>query len=306
MTKRSRVISVALCAVIVAAGLCGWLLWPRDRLLRGKRESQWIAGISYNSSDEQTQQWRELGPDGLQVLARYLDRGRFYRKTYTRIAPHVPAALWPVLRHFPEPALEHPSRMCVIELLHDLGKDAAPVEPAIARALDDDDLGVRQIALACYEWGLFTANADRLKAARLPAFLRALKSPDWGIRNNAAVALQHYASNAPGVVPALANALQDSSDHVRLRAIESLIYIDPPAAIHAGAISVITNLMKDPDDQVALQAPELLLQLGPAAKSAEPALIECVQTRSNSVTAHFAAETLKKLSPVAAATAGIE
>jgi HEAT repeat protein len=91
--------------------------------------------------------------------------------------------------------------MCVISLLRQLGKDAKPVEPAIARALNDDDSGVRLSALGCYE-ELLNVMSEKEKVERLPAFLLALRDQDEGIRNNAAVALWHYPGHGPQVVPA--------------------------------------------------------------------------------------------------------
>ena len=101
----------------------------------------------------------------------------------------------------PKPADAHATRMCVISLLRQLGKDAKPVEPAIARALNDDDSGVRLSALGCYE-ELLNVMSEKEKVERLPAFLLALRDQDEGIRNNAAVALWHYPGHGPQVVPA--------------------------------------------------------------------------------------------------------
>jgi hypothetical protein len=51
--------------------------------------------------------------------------------------------------------------------------------------------GVRQIAIGCYEELLGEMTA-RQKAARLPAFIRAMQDTEWGILNNAANALGLY------------------------------------------------------------------------------------------------------------------
>lgn len=79
-----------------------------------------------------------------------------------------------VYRWLPNPADAHSTRMCVVALLSQLGKDAKPVEPAIARALEDDDAGVRLGALACYE-GLLEVMKEKEGVRRLPEFLRAMQ-----------------------------------------------------------------------------------------------------------------------------------
>src|ERR1035441_4206468 len=136
----------------------------------------------------------------------------------------------------PKPADSRSTRMCVLSLLSQLGTDAKPVEPAIARALNDDDNGVRLSALGCYEQ-LLSMMSEKEKVARLPAFLLALRDQDEGIRNNAAVALWHYSGHGPQVVPALVQKLQDPNLEVRLQAAKALAHIDVQAATQIGRAS---------------------------------------------------------------------
>ncbi len=304
MTTRFRfVLAILLFAVL--GGIAWRVLRPHEAVLRGKPESEWIKSIKYNGDDAQTQQWRELGPDGLRLLAGTLDRGRLYRKTYRWIMPRLPGVLSrPLSRRLPAPADAHSTRMCVIDLLSRLGKDAKPVEPAIARALDDDDAGVRLSALGCYESGLLEVIGEKDKAARLPAFLRAMQDSDWAIRNNAAVALWFYPGQTQVVVPVLITALRDSDIHVRLLAAKALVHMDLHAGIRAGVIPILINILKDRNDQVAYQAAGVLGDMGKEAASAVPDLIESSQG-TNSLVADSAARALKKIGPVAAAGAKV-
>jgi hypothetical protein len=305
MRKGKRI----LLAGLLVAALCGfaWLvLRPHSGVFRGKPESEWIKSITYNGNDAQTQQWREFGPDGLRLLAKTLNQGRIYRKIYRWTMPRLPGALNHILYpRLPNPMDSHSTRMCVIALLSSLGKDAKLVEPAIARALDDDDGGVRLSALGCYEGRLLEVIGKKEKAARLPSFVRAMQDREWAVRNNAAVALWFYQDQAQAVVPVLVKALQDPDAHVRLLSAKDLVHIDSKAGIEAGIVPILIDILKSPDDQVAYQAAESLGELGNASVLVVPALVESVHG-TNRLVAQTAARALKKIDPEAAARAGVK
>lgn len=283
-------------AIVLLASVAafGWIAFgPHDRLLHGKRESEWIKGISYYGDETQLKAWRGLGPDGLHLLARTLDRGRSYRKTYRWIMPRLPgrlnAFLYPLV---PKPADSHQTRMCVISLLSQLGTDAKPVEPAIARTLSDDDLGVRLCALGCYD-RLLPVMGQKDKLARLPEFLRAMQDTDSGIRNNAAVALRFYSGFAPAVVPLLVKALHDPYINARMQVTKALARVDLQAGLKAGIVPVVIEILRNPDDQVAYQAAELLGEMGAEPALAVPALTEAAQG-TNSLVASTARRALAR------------
>ena len=72
---KSKKGNLLIALVLVLVGGLAWLLLPRpDFAFHGKAESEWIKGIVYNGGEEQTKQWRDLGPDGVRVLTRALDR----------------------------------------------------------------------------------------------------------------------------------------------------------------------------------------------------------------------------------------
>jgi HEAT repeat protein len=292
MHKRLGIL-FAILSITLFGGLVWQVLRTRDKLFHGKPEREWIKSITYYGDDAQLKQWREFGPAGLRLLAGTLDHGRLYRKTYRWVMPRLPGVLSGSLySRLPNPADSHATRMRVISLLRQFGKDAKPVEPAIARALNDDDQGVRLSALGCYE-ELLEVMGEKEKLARLPEFLRAMQDSDAGIRNNAAVALWHYPGQAQVFAPVLVKALQDPDVGVRMLAAKALAHVDPQAGLRAGIVPVVVEILRDPDDQVAYQAAELLGELKTEPALAVPALAESVQG-TNALVASTAARALAR------------
>jgi hypothetical protein len=280
-------------AVAVLGGLTWQVLRARDKVFHGRPEKEWIKSIAYFGDDAQRKQWREFGPAGLRLLARRLDQGRLYRKAYRWMMPRLPGALSGTLyRRLPNPADSHSTRMCVVALLRQLGKDAMPVEPAIARALSDDDVGVRQIAIGCYE-ELLEVLGEKEKLARLPEFLRAMQDRDTGIRNNAAVALWHYPNQAQVVAPVLVKAVQESDCGVRMLVVKALAHVDLQTGLRAGIMPVVIEILKNPNDQVAYKAAELLGEMRAEPALAVPALAEAVQG-TNALVASTSARALAR------------
>jgi len=280
------------------------ILWavirPRDPIFHGKPESQWIEHLAYHDQ-EQVQQWREFGSDGVRVLVRGLEGAnrpadRFYRNTYRRMSGLLPGE---VMRLLPVPRMDatRSTRMRVLSLLSSLGKDALAAAPAVSRALRDEDESVRAIAI-----GFFTDTEDedallnqlpaRQKQKLLPDFARALEAGrDWGLRNNAALALRYYPEDRSVVVPALANALSDPVPQVRMVAAESLHGVAPDAIARKGVVPVVIGILRDPDDQIASRAARLLGEMAENPDLTVPALVESVQG-TNRLVASSAASAL--------------
>jgi non-SMC mitotic condensation complex subunit 1 len=297
--KRPWLIPLWVLAVVVVSGLglLALLLLPRDRLFHGKLESEWIKGVNYGMSlsdeqnREQAQRWHEFGPEGLRVLERGLnpERGRRYREIYRRVSLKWPRFLVSLL---PTPPMDatRGTRMNVLDLLWRMGKDAHPAWPAVARALADEDAGVRQIAITFFTHPEDdTAFLNQMRAPDkkelLPLFLRALEDnrANWGLRNNAALALKYYPEQAPRVAPALEKALQDPSPYVRLIAAEGLNRVDAEMAKKAGAVTVMSRLMQDQDDQVASRAAFVLRQFQNEPDAAVSALLQALQSTNSNV-----------------------
>ena len=131
------------------------------------------------------------------------------------------------------------------------------------------------------------------KRRLLPDFIRAVetKIDDWGLRNNAALALKYYPEEAKIVTPVLIKALQDSSPWVRQCAAESLNRIAPELVTKAGVVPIVIRVLKDPDDQIAWRAAQLLGEMRQEPALAVPALIESLEN-TNSLVASTAAQAL--------------
>jgi HEAT repeats len=300
MTDWKRFLMVGLLAVIVAIAILWVIVRPRDPMFRGKPESQWIEQLAYRD-DEQVKQWRGFGADGVRVLVRALEGAnqpadRFYRNTYRRTSHLLPGKLIGLL---PAPRMDatRSTRMKVVSLLSSLGKDAHGAVPAMAQALKDENESVRATAITFFtdtegEDALLNQMPALRKRELLPEFIRALGTgQDWGLRNNAALALKYYQDERALVVPALTNALNDPMPEVRIVAAESLQRVAPGVAASEGVVQVVIDILRNPDDQIADRAAELLGKMADQPALAVPALIEGVQG-TNRLVASSAASAL--------------
>jgi hypothetical protein len=297
--QRKRRIRLFALAMLLAASLAtlGWFLLPDDDpMFHGKPESQWVTNIVYGMqlSDSETkaqaQRWRDFGPEGLRVLERGLvaSRGHRYRKFYRRYAPKLPR--W-VVDLLPRPTMDHSpgTRMCVLNLLCRMEKDAWPAWRAAARALEDENDGVRQMAINFFTWheddsAFLNHMPARDKKTLLPLFLQALETArSWGPRNNAALALRYYRDEKAAVIPALTNALGDTEPYVRLTVAGSLNHVDAEAASRAGVVKVLGVLVTDANDQIAGRAASALRQCRNDADAAVAALIEALHSTNSYV-----------------------
>jgi hypothetical protein len=288
--------------LIAAFGVVLWMLLPaREALFRGKPESYWITNINYFGTSEQTAQWRGFGPDGMRFLAGALDRTYgwpyTYRKTYRRYAYRLPAF---VTRRLPAPVEPRHTQMCILSLLSQMSEDTNCVrfaEPAVARALKDDDHGVCGVALGWYESGgpLMSAEARR---ARLPDFLRLMQGDDQWLRNNAAVALAHFRNEASTVAPVLAKALQETNPQIRITIAGALATVDPQVAVQSGVVPIAIEILRNPDDQIAYRAAMLLGRLVAEPALSVPALIEGTRSTNDLVAIDSMAALVKFREPM--------
>jgi hypothetical protein len=288
--RRSRRWRVAV-LLAFTAGFTGLVLWlgnvtfvSHDPPFHGKPESEWIKTLKY-SDDEQVKEWRAYGEPGVQVLIRGLESAnrpgeRAYRK-YNRLLPAYLRRWLPA----PKPDATRSTRMCLVSLLRSLENDAKSATAVMIRTVKKDEAdSVRQSAIGYLtssenENCLLNKLPAREKRALLPALILAIQDAgNWGLRNNAAMALKYYPEQREVVAPVLVNALKDSQPQVRLLAAEALNRIDPDAAKRAGASSIIVAITKNPDDQIAARAVAALGHLGSQPDLAVPALVECLQS----------------------------
>jgi hypothetical protein len=223
-SKRRWIVAVFLTFTAMLTGLVLWfsgiLPVSRDPLFRGKPESEWIANLEYGD-DQQVEEWRAYGEEGVQVLIRGLERAnrpgeRAYRR-FNELLPDFPRQWLPA----PRRDSTQETRECLVSLLSSLGSDAKSAAPVMIRTASTDEFhGVRQSAI-----GFFITSAGdntllnqipvKEKKALLPALIRAVQDPgNWGLRNNAAILLKFYPEQREVVGPVLVKALQAYSDSI--------------------------------------------------------------------------------------------
>lgn len=277
---------------IVAMGILWAVVRPRDPPFRGKLESQWVENLA-NNDEEQAKQCQGTGADRLRVLVRALDGSnqpltRFYGNTYQLMSALLPGGVMHLLPS---------TRMKVISLLSNFGRDAQEAVPAMSRALKDKDEAVQQIAVCFFidaegDDALLNRLSTELKRELLPEFIRALgNGRDWGLRNNAALALRYYPEERKMVVPALAKALKDPTPRVRIVAAESLHCVASDVVRTEEVVRVVIGVLRHPDDQIAYRAAALLGKMREHSALTVPALIESVHSR-NCLVASSAASAL--------------
>jgi hypothetical protein len=282
--------------LVFTAAAMGLALWwgkvalaSRERVFRGKPESEWIKNLKY-WDDPQVAEWRSYGEEGVQVLIRglqraYRPRERLYRNCYRPLPPLLQ-------RFLPNPKQDSTRvrRMCLVSLLASLGTNALSATPVmIWTAREDESDTVRQGAISYFnstedDKSILNRLPRNQKDALLPALIRSVQDPgNWGLRNNAALSLQWYPERRDIVAPVLLGALKDPQPQVRLLAAEALNRVAPDIARKAGATSVLVAIAKNPDGQIAYRAVAGLGHAGSDPILAVPALVECLQSTNTLV-----------------------
>lgn len=261
----------------------------QDQVFRGKPESEWIKTVKYND-EEQEKEWQSYGEEGAEVLIRGLKRARRPgERAYRRLNRKLPVA---GRRFLPSAKADSTriTRHCLVALIADLGTNAnAATDIMIDVVVDDEDPAVRQSAV-----NFFTESEDEnsrinklppaQKTRLLPGLISALQdTSNWGLRNNAALALKFYPEHRLTVAPVLRNALQDTQPQVRLLAAEALNRVDPDIARELRITSILAEIAKNPDDQIAYRAVAALERPGAEPEVAVPALIEALGSTNSLV-----------------------
>jgi hypothetical protein len=226
---------ILLIALLVA--LLSQFTWlfvpPHDPLFHGKPEREWIKRVGYNGDENRTRQWRELGPGGLRVLARAVEKADHpikgtFRRAYRYLWSKLPGLLMCWLPN-PGPVVTGGPPMNINVVLSRLGKDANLAAPAVARALKSEEGGVRRGAINFFTWGegdncLWNQMEPKAKRKLLPDLIRGLedKGAGWALVYRATLALQHYPELLEVVMPVLVKALRDPSPWVCQCAAEPL------------------------------------------------------------------------------------
>lgn len=332
--KRRR--GIGIFSAVLLLGAMAWLMMrTRDPMFEGKPESHWFTNITYRAEQEEVDKWKSYGPDGARILIKALKKGNGpLERSYAKLWPKLPGL---VRDRLPGPVNSTAVRMCAADMLGRM-HDSKLAMPIFMQTLEvEKSEGVR--ILLIFRLGQYLPEMnERQKKKLLPEFLEAMQSRNWGMRNNAALALKYYPEQKEEVVPVLVKAVRDPQAQVSMVAAESLDIIDPQAVVNAGVVPILINLLKDPDQQIAMNAARTLGKIRKQLEVVIPTLMEAAQGTNYEVAAssldgladfgaeakaavplamatlrhkdgrmrYAAAYALKKIDPEAAAKAGVK
>ncbi|MCS6977979.1 MAG: HEAT repeat domain-containing protein [Gemmatales bacterium] len=170
-------------------------------------------------------------------------------------------------------------RRSAARALGDLGKRGLMAIPALVRALEDPDSGVRDEA----------ENAlIKFGEAAVPEVLPRLKDPDEFVRLRAVSVLGRIGPDAKAALADVEMAKSDSSQFVRNAAVEAEFRIRVEA-------KSLVPLFKDKDEEKRLYAVRACGYLGPLAKPVLPELSQALRTDKSKEVRREAAKSLAKL-----------
>lgn len=199
----------------------------------------------------------------LPLLRRFLagDNENLHQQTFEiirHIGPPVIPLLVELLRH------EQVSfRRFAADASIDLAPDTESIQPALRRALRDEDSMVAGDAARAL------GALGKRASPSVPALVKALSHEEPHVRIYAAEALATIGPQAGAATKDLARALRDSIPGVRWAAGEALAGIGPAAE---SAVPQLTEALKDKFLYVRICAAEALGSIGPKALSAREAL----------------------------------
>ena len=176
--------------------------------------------------------------------------------------------------------------------LVDLGPDARAAIPALAEAIQDENLSV----------GLKAAEAlGKIGKPAIPALTKALQSKNDAIRRLAAEGLSAAGPNAKGAVPILAELLRDKScsTETKQSVVAALAKIGPAAQ---PATSALIAAIQEPkqDDAIRRNASAALVHIG------EPAVAELAKAFRDPNASFYIRDSLRRIGkPAVAAVADV-
>ncbi|HEX7294677.1 MAG TPA: HEAT repeat domain-containing protein [Pyrinomonadaceae bacterium] len=159
-------------------------------------------------------------------------------------------------------------RRSAVDALIDLAPHTASIQPALRRALRDEDARVAGDAARAL-------GALHTKASlSVNALVKTLSHEDPYVRIYVAEALASIGPSAAAATPDLAKALADPTPGVRWAACEALASIGPPAQ---SAVPQLIKALKDEFLYVRIFAATALGSIGPKAQKAREALLEAAK-----------------------------
>jgi hypothetical protein len=295
--------------IIALIGLVSGLTWflqhrRNHPLLQGKTEAAWIESLGRPFVEDEPDQWRALGPRGIQLLCQALNQGNgrlavCYSQFYN-------SAIGNSLKKcLPTPLYARPIHEHAAYLLFQLRLDAKASVSELIRALKNEtNDNVRMTLLADFlsNPGLLDGN-PREKAALLPELIKDTQHSSLAVRKDAIGVLRLYTEQSQVVVPVLVKCLQDPVPDVRWNAVMALQKIAPNAAKPEIVQTIVKMVQINEEPQFLPGRIEWLGGLGTNALPAVSILLETIKS-TNTPLADAATHALQKINPQAAAQAG--
>lgn len=196
-----------------------------------------------------------------------------------------------------------------LKIWSDAGVEICQIDPsmqdtvikAIVEKLSHEDRYIRSSAIYALQEIDELSLQEIDDAFLISVFTRAFNDPHARVRQGAIYALQKI--NDVSLVPVFIKALSDPDRNIRKSAIDALEEIGPAAA--KAAVPALTNALKDTSGYIRERAAILLGQMGPEAESAVPALGDLLADSELAVV-KSAADALRKIGDASATSALIQ
>ncbi len=247
--------------------VCFFVRINRGPRYEGRTANYWVKQLVRDRSNAR-RALGELGPAAVPALIGAVeDKQSRVTPFLDALRPRLPSVVRRHLVSSHEAALRADR---AVEILYDLGTNAAPSVPALIRDNLNRDA-----------WEFNYAHAALLKIgeAGVPQLIRVLWNPDPRYRVAAARYLGLIGPNAGTATPALTKALNDPDTLVQTEAVVALARIGPSAR---SALPALQAALGARDDEFRLWAIDALWKIGRESGSTVPLLIHILQDRANS------------------------
>ncbi|HKS36385.1 MAG TPA: HEAT repeat domain-containing protein [Verrucomicrobiae bacterium] len=286
-TKRAAI------GAVIGLGILGlvasaWI--NRGPFYEGKSATYWTGQLARDRS-KALRALRELGPAAVPALVSAVNRtDSWWNQMGHRLRPKLPKF---AARHLPNPIETGVIRDGAVEVLYELGTNAAPAVPALIRINLDANLASFSYTSMAH------ATLLKIGEAGVPQLIAVLNSRNPRERAKAAAYLGVLGPKAGEAAPALGKALNDPNSAVRKEAVTALWQIGPPAR---AALPQLKAALRLDDDYFRLQVVHALWDVGLEAQLTVPILIGVLENTNNPNRAK-AAMILAEMGPAACAAA---
>jgi len=250
--------------VAIAVSLFVW--YQQEPRFAGRSASEWVRLLVRRHADARPA-LLALGPGAVPALARAVERKhRPGTGLSNSLRTKLPA---PIRRLVPSNAEVIIRGDRAVEVLFELGTNAAPAVPALIRE-----------ELRHEAWDLSVAHAAlvRIGGSGAPQLSRVLRSSDPRERVAAARYLGLAGPEATAAAPALARLIPDADPLVRTEALVALTRIGPTAD---AALPALRDSLADADPDSCILILEALWKIGGDSRSTTPLLTSILADRTS-------------------------